>query len=100
MRMMLKVMVPNDGGNAAVKNGSIGKIIGQWSELHKPEAAYFAAEGGDRCAYFVFDMKDPSDMPSVAEPFFQGLNARIEARPVMNQQELKAGIEKLEKLKL
>ena len=42
MRMMMKVTIPTEHGNKAVKDGTIGKIIGQWSEQHKPEAAYFA----------------------------------------------------------
>lgn len=95
MRMMLKVSIPNEAGNKAVKDGTIGKIIGQWSEQHKPEASYFVAQNGERCAYFFFDAKDATDIPSIAEPFFMGLNARIEAVPAMNPQDLKAGLDKL-----
>jgi hypothetical protein len=95
MRMLMKVTIPCETGNAAIKDGSIGRILSKWSEQNKPEASYFAAEGGDRVAYFFFDLKDPSDIPSVAEPFFLGLGAKIDARPVMNAQDLKAGLEKL-----
>ena len=95
MRMMLKATIPCENGNAAIKDGSIGRIIGKWSEQYKPEASYFTTDGGDRAAYFFFDLKDPSDIPSVAEPFFTGLNAKIEVQPVMNPQDLKAGLDKL-----
>lgn len=95
MRMMLKVSIPTEAGNKAVKDGTIGKILGQWSEQHKPEASYFVATNGERCAYFFVDIKDTTDIPSVAEPFFVGLNARIEFAPAMTPQDLKAGLEKL-----
>lgn len=95
MRMMLKVSIPTEAGNKAVKEGTIGKIIGQWTEQHKPEAAYFVAQNGERCGYFFLDVKDATDIPSIAEPFFMGLNARIEAVPAMNPQDLKAGLDKL-----
>ncbi|MGH7284095.1 MAG: hypothetical protein ACRELY_21420 [Polyangiaceae bacterium] len=95
MRMMMKVSIPTETGNKAVKEGTIAKIIGQWSEMHKPEAAYFVAQNGERCAYFFLDIKDASDIPSISEPFFMGLNARIEATPAMNPQDLKMGLDKL-----
>jgi hypothetical protein len=42
----------------------------------------------------VFDMKDASSIPVVAEPFFMGLNADVQFTPVMNADDLKAGLEK------
>ena len=95
MRMMLRVVVPNEGGNKAVKDGSIGKIMGQFSEEHRPEAAYFVTEAGERTAYFFLDLKDVTQIPAMAEPFFLGLNARITFMPAMNPQDLKAGLEKI-----
>jgi hypothetical protein len=95
MRTMMKVVIPNDGGNAAIKDGSIGKLIGQFLEQQHPEAAYFTSDGGERCAYFFFDMKDSTQIPPLAEPFFLGLNARVTFQPVMNPQDLKAGLDKM-----
>jgi hypothetical protein len=92
---MMKVAIPNEGGNKAVKEGTIGKILNQWSEENRPEAAFFTTDNGERCAYFFLDVKDASQVPALAEPFFQGLNARISIQPAMNAQELKAGIEKI-----
>jgi hypothetical protein len=95
MRMLMKVAVPNEGGNEAVKSGQLGKIIGGFLEEFRPEAAYFGVENGLRTAYFVLDMKDVSQMPAVGERFFLGVNALITASPVMNAQDLKAGLEHL-----
>jgi hypothetical protein len=60
----------------------------------KPEASYFTAEDGKRTAFFVFDLKDPTMIPTIAEPFFMNLNASIELSPVMNLEDMKAGVEK------
>ncbi len=43
----------------------------------------------------VFDLKDSSDLPRIAEPFFMGLNATVEFTPVMNADDLKAGLGKM-----
>jgi hypothetical protein len=42
-----------------------------------------------------FDLKDVSDLPSIGEPIYQALNASLEYLPVMNPQELEAGLGKL-----
>ena len=95
MRMLMKVIVPNDGGNKTVKDGTIGQIIGGFMEERRPEAAYFVTEAGERAALFVLDVKDVSDIPSLAEPFFNNVNARVSFVPAMNAQDLKAGIAKV-----
>jgi len=95
MRMLMKVVIPNEGGNKAVKEGTVGKIIGQFTEQHRPEASYFLTENGERMAMFVLDVKDPSEMVVLGEPFFMGLNARCSLAPVMNAQDLKTGLEKV-----
>ena len=46
MRMMLKVSIPVEAGNAGFKDGSLGKGIQEAMETLKPEAAYFFAENG------------------------------------------------------
>ncbi len=95
MRVMMRVKMQIDAGNKAIKDGSMQRSIGAFLEQAKPEATYFTLEGGRRTAYYVFDMKDASMMPQLAEPFFSMLNAEIDVSPVMNMNELKAGLEKL-----
>jgi hypothetical protein len=94
MRMMMTIQIPVDAGNAAVADGRLSKVIGEMLERWKPEAAYFTAVGGDRGGVVVFDLKDPSDIPSICEPFFNELGASVELTPVMTPDEVAAGIAK------
>jgi hypothetical protein len=97
MRMMMKVSIPVEAGNKGVKEGLLPKTFMGFMEQMKPEAAYFLAEGGKRTGYLFFDLKDPSSIPSAAEPFFMNLNAAIEITPAMNVEDMKAGVEKATK---
>jgi len=80
--------------NEAIRSGRMAEINKTLDELTKPEAQYFCTEGGTRTGYVFFDLADPSDIPPIAEPLFQELNATVEFFPVMNVAELGAGLEK------
>lgn len=58
----------------------------------KPEAVHFGAENGRRACSLVFDMKDGSEPPSAAEPFFSDLGADAGAFPVMDQDDPHKGL--------
>jgi hypothetical protein len=91
--MLLRVSIPVEAGNAAVRNGTLGTTIERLVADLKPEAAFFFAEDdGQRSGSLVFDMKDPSQIPAIAEPWFLAFNAKVSLRPVMTPQDLaKAG---------
>jgi len=93
MRMLLRVSIPPETGNAAAKAGTLGSTIERIVAALKPEAAYFFADDdGHRSASIVFDLKDASQVPAVAEPWFLAFNARVSMRPIMTPQDLaKAG---------
>jgi len=89
MRMLLRVSIPVDAGNAAAKAGTLGSTVERILSELKPEAAYFfAGDDGQRSGSIVFDMKDSSEIPAIAEPWFLAFNAKISLRPVMNPQDL------------
>lgn len=93
MRMLLRVSIPVESGNAAIKAGTLGPTIERILSALKPEAAYFFADdNGNRCGSVVFDMTDSSQIPALAEPWFLAFNASVSFRPVMTPQDLaKAG---------
>ncbi|MBV8809200.1 MAG: hypothetical protein JO033_11045, partial [Acidobacteriaceae bacterium] len=75
------------------KAGTLGSTVEKILQDLKPEAAYFFADdNGQRSASIVFDMKDTSEIPAIAEPWFHAFNAKLSFRPIMNPQDLaKAG---------
>jgi hypothetical protein len=89
MRMLMRVSVPVETGNAAAKAGTLGSTIQKLLADLKPEAAYFFADdNGNRSGSIVFDMQDTSQIPAIAEPWFFAFNAKISFRPVMNPEDL------------
>jgi len=94
MRTMLQITIPVETGNKAIKDGTLPKTMESFMQRYKPEAAYFFPFNGKRSAFFVFDLPDPTHIPVVAESFFFGLNADVTMTPVMNADDLRAGIQK------
>ena len=91
MRMLLRVSIPVEAGNAAAKAGTLGSTVEKIVADLKAEAAYFFNDdNGNRSGSIVFDMKDSSQLPAVAEPWYLAFNAKVSFRPVMNPQDLAA----------
>jgi hypothetical protein len=95
MRTLMKVKIPTAAGNEAIKNGSLPEIVGKALASLNAEAVYFTSEDGMRTGLIFFDMTDSSDIPSAAEPFFMALDAQISFEPVMNADEMAAGVAKV-----
>ncbi len=96
MRTMMRVSIPVEAGNRGIADGSLPATLKTAMERLKPEAAYFVTNAGQRTALLFFDLADTSDIPSVAEPFFANLDASVEFSPVMNLDDLQAGLAKLD----
>lgn len=95
MRVLLKVSLPVEAGNKALQSGVLEQTVANFVKTAKPEAAYFSIENGFRTMYFFVDLLSPAEMPVMGEPFFTQLNALIWTTPVMNLEDLKAGIGKV-----
>ena|SRR5579863_9870301 len=98
MRMIMLVQCPVEPFNTLVRNGTIGPKMKQILDATKPEAAYFTEREGHRGGIFVVDVKSPSDVPRLAEPWFLTFNAEVEFRIAMTPEELgKAHLDSLGK---
>ena len=97
MRVMLRAHLDTQISTEALKNGTLPKIMQSMTERLKPEAAYFGPSEGGRSCTFVFDMQDSSLLPTIAEPLFEGLGAKIEIQPVMDSEDLQKGLAALQR---
>ena len=97
MRTLLKATFDVVASNKAVKDGTLQKIMKSTIDKLHPEAAYFLSDEGCRSCFMVFDLKDPSEIPVIAETFFVNMNAKVDFIPVMNAEELQKGLEKWQK---
>lgn len=96
MRMLLNVRMPHEPFNTLVRQGKIGAVMGRVLDDIKPEAVYFSEQNGKRGAILIVDVKEPSWVPSIAEPFFLHFNADCHFQVVMSPEDLKkAGLEEL-----
>jgi hypothetical protein len=97
MRCLLKVSIPVEAGNAAISDGTLPKTMESIINELKPEAAYFAEDNGKRTGFIFFDLKDTSQIPAVAEPWFLAFNAQVEFHPAMNLEDLKKATQGIER---
>lgn len=98
MHMLLSVEFPHEPFNTAVRNGTVGAIIGRILEESKPEAVYFTEQDGRRGALLVVDVERPAQVPALAEPWFLHFNADCKFRIAMTPEDLQqSGLEALGK---
>jgi hypothetical protein len=95
MRMLMRAKIPVEAGNVGLSEGTLPATLQQVVKLVEPEAVYVGTEDGVRRVLIFFDLKDPSDIPAVTEPFFQNANASVDLFPVMNMEDMQAGMAKL-----
>ena len=94
MRMMMKVSIPTEPGNKAIRDGTLPKTVAGFVEQVKPEALYFTAQGGERTAFLFFDLKDPTRDPVDRRAVLHEPRSVDEFAPAMNLEEMKSGVEK------
>jgi hypothetical protein len=97
MRTLMRVRLEVEATNRAIRDGTWAQVMEGAMREMQPEAVYFATEDGRRTGYIVFDLKDVSDIPAIAEPFFMHANANVDFSPVMTVEDVQAGLEKASK---
>ena len=78
-----------------VKNPKFLQNLEDYMKKVNAEAAYFFEAGGERTFAFIVNMDTADMMPSLAEPLFQDLGAKVEFHPVMVLDDLKKALERL-----
>jgi hypothetical protein len=86
--MILEVTIPAEPFNKMVRDGAAGARIKKILDAIKPEAAYFTEQDGHRGAMLIVDLKDPSGIPALAEPWYLSFNAECRFRVVMSPEDL------------
>jgi hypothetical protein len=96
--MLLHVRIPHEEFNAAVRDGSVGRKMKQILDETRAEAVYFTEYDGRRGAIMIINIKDPSEVPKFAEPWFLSFNADVQFHIAMTPEELgRAGLEEIGK---
>ncbi|WP_327087339.1 hypothetical protein [Streptomyces viridochromogenes] len=95
MRMLLKANIDTEKSNDLIRSGKMPQVVQEILENVKPEASYFTVDHGQRTMLLFFDMKESSQMPSIAERLFLELDARVDYTPVMNPDDLQKGLSEL-----
>ena len=95
MRVMVKFALPTQESNALVSDGSIGQTMQTLLGNLEPEAVYFCHVDGKRGGYLVMNVEEGSEIVTKIEPFFLQMGAEIDTFPVMNADELGAGLQSL-----
>ncbi|HXH60651.1 MAG TPA: hypothetical protein VNI20_04770 [Fimbriimonadaceae bacterium] len=84
--------------NKYIADGSIGKKIDAMLSAAKPEAIYFTNNNGRRSWIMIVDVPKSSAVPSIAEPFFLQLDAKVEFHICMTPEDLgNAGLDEIGK---
>ena len=95
MRFLVRAQIPTEIGNKIVKNPKFLQELENYINKVKAEASYFFEAGGDRTFVFIVNIESAEMIPSIAEPLFQDIGAKVEFHPVMVFEDLKKAIEHL-----
>jgi len=90
MKFLVKVTLPVDKGNAAMRDGSMSEKLQRIVSEMNPEAIYFVTENGQRTQYLVVNVDDAKQMPSIAEPWWLLFSADVTISPVFTLQDMEA----------
>jgi hypothetical protein len=88
MRFIIRVRLPIEAGNIALKDPEFGEKINRILKEINTEAAYFTSIDGQRGVYIITSFDDASIMADIAEKFHYWGNADVDFIPVMNIEDI------------
>jgi len=96
MQMLMEVQLPNEPFSTLLKNGTAGETLQRILDEIKPAAAYFSEQDGQRGAFLLVDVAEPSRVPALAEPFFVRFDAKVKFRVCMTPEDLaRSGLDEI-----
>ena len=98
MRVLMIVECPHEPFNTMVRKGTAAEVMAKILAAVKPEATYFTELHGRRTAMLIVNLKNASQIPALAEPWFLNFHADCRIHPVMTPDDLqRAGLPELGK---
>ena len=91
MRMMLKIKIPAEAGNRAIKDGSMMRAFESLREKLKPEATYFSMEDGMRCVFIFYNVEEQYQFLEIHEPLFNAMGALVFDAPALSWEDMAKG---------
>lgn len=88
MHVMLEVDVPLEPRNQMIRDGKMGEVINEVMGDIQPEMVFFSEKDGTPTTFVLTTIDDPSEIPSITEPFFLKLGAKVEVHPGMTTEEI------------
>lgn len=88
MRFLVKTTIDTQIGSELIKSGKMGPAMQEIMGQMKPEAAYFIEENGVRTQILIINIDDASQLPSIAEPWWQTFGGKVEVHPAMVAEDL------------
>ena len=98
MRVLLIAHVPTNEASAKMFRENPKKVaegLETYMKQVHAEAAYFGEDNGQRTAYFVVDLPSADMIPTIAEPLFLNLGAKVNIKPVMTIDQVNSGLSKI-----
>jgi hypothetical protein len=83
MRFLIKIIRCIEATVKLHKAGKFASTIQGILSEQKPEIAYFVPENGKRTLYIVVSINDASELPRIAEPWFNAFSAKVHFFPAM-----------------
>ncbi len=77
MKFLVKVRIPAETGNKAIRDGSLFRKLKEHFAVIKPEAVYFTLTRGQRTLILVVDLPGAEKLPEFNEPFWINWNAEV-----------------------